>query len=140
MSLRLSATPQERRRARRIKRDSRAQLIFWPAIARSAPLDVELIDYSSTGVGVLHDQAILIGQKFVLTEPFVTRGSTCIYTVARCDRREDGQFIVGLHACTSTDQVPSLEHGKRREDSWAGVAFIVATVIAAAAVVAMTMR
>src|SRR5262245_33950588 len=88
----------DRRRAPRIRRDSKAQLLFWPATTRTAPIDVQLVDYSSTGVGVLNHEAIIIGQKFVLREPFVTHGSTCLYTVARCSKRDDGYYIIGLHA------------------------------------------
>ena len=139
MSLQISNSTSDRRRARRIKRESLAQLMFWPTTRRCTPIDVQMLDYSSTGVGVLHDEAMLIGQKFILKEPFVTKGGTCLYAVARCDKRDDGRFTVGLHACREEQVIPDVEE-KPVEPvrGWTAVAFIAATAIATAALLTMT--
>jgi hypothetical protein len=127
----------DRRRAPRFKRDSAAQLIFWPASSRTAALDVRLVDYSRTGVGVLNHEAIRIGQKFVLREPFVTRGSTCIYTVVRCDQRGDGYFSIGLLA-TSADETPPAPEPVD-DGQWMEVAYFAFALIGAIAIVAMAL-
>jgi len=102
----------EKRRAPRFQHVSRAQLIFWPSTRRIAPIDVQVVDYSSTGVGIVHDEALLLGQTYVLREPLVTEGHTCMYTVARCDRRADGRFSIGLHICNTLEDAlePREEH------------------------------
>jgi hypothetical protein len=87
----------EKRQATRVPRHSRAQLIFWPANSRIAPIEVEVVDYSTTGIGLLHTEGFPPGQKFIVREPFVTGGSTCIYTVVRSDPRKDGMYSIGLH-------------------------------------------
>jgi hypothetical protein len=128
----------DRRRAPRFKRNSKAQLIFWPASPRTAPIDVQLVDYSRTGVGVVNHEAIIVGQKFVLREPFVTHGSTCIYTVVRCSKCDDGHYIIGLHATPSeeptlaTEPVPGIS-------KWLRIGYFVFAVIGAIAIVAMAM-
>jgi hypothetical protein len=126
----------ERRRAPRFKRESNAQLIVWPASTRTAPITVRLVDYSRTGVGLLHDEAILIGQKFVLREPFVTRDSTCIYTVARCQKRHDGHFIIGLHVATASDAATEPAPAPD-ENRLASIGFFLFALIGAIGVVAM---
>lgn len=87
----------EKRRATRVPRKSHAQLIFWPAGPRSNPIDVQVVDYSLTGIGIISAETLPPGQKFVVREPFVTSGNTCIYTVVRSDQRPDGSYSVGLH-------------------------------------------
>ena len=127
----------DRRRAPRIKRESNAQLIFWPASTRTAPMDVRLIDYSRTGVGVLHDEAILIGQKFVLREPFVTRDSTCIYTVARCEKRNDGHFIIGLHVAAPIEAAQPEPEPKPEPSRWMVFGYFLFALVGAILIVSM---
>src|SRR4051812_31400790 len=89
---------QEQRRAPRHRFDPPAQLVPWPASSRTAPIDVWLIDYSATGVGLLHTEALRVGQKFILRQSMVTdESASCVFTVVRCDPRDDGQYNVGLH-------------------------------------------
>lgn len=87
----------EPRNAPRFARDSRAQLLIHPAGRHSHPIDVTVTDYSKTGIGVLHSEGLLMGQTFIVREPFVTHNGTCIYTVVRSERRPDGMFSIGLH-------------------------------------------
>ena len=87
----------EPRNTPRFARDSRAQLLIHPAGRHSHPIDVTVIDYSKTGIGVLHSEGLLLGQTFIVREPFVTHNGTCIYTVVRSERRPDGMFSIGLH-------------------------------------------
>src|SRR5688500_13223242 len=55
----------ERRRAKREALGTRGQLIRCPASSRTAPIDVQFSDRSSTGVGIVHHEPLPIGQKVV---------------------------------------------------------------------------
>jgi hypothetical protein len=97
----------ELRQAPRYRRQSRAQLILWPAGPRVSPIDVEVVDFSATGLGIAHDDPLLIGQMYIVREPWLTSGSSCLYTIVRSDRRPDGRFSIGLHV--SNTLVDDLE-------------------------------
>ena len=87
----------ENRRAPRFTRKSRAQLLLYPSGRHPHPIDVAVVDYSVTGIGIIHHEGLLVGQKFVVREPHVTHGNTCLFTVVRSDRRPDGKYSIGLH-------------------------------------------
>jgi hypothetical protein len=85
------------RRAARVKRKSRAQLLLYPSGRHPHPIDVTIVDYSATGIGVVHTVGLLVGQKFIVREPHVTRDNTCLYTVVRSEPMPDGRFSIGMH-------------------------------------------
>jgi hypothetical protein len=85
------------RRAKRVKRKSRAQLLLYPSGRHPHPIDVTVIDYSATGIGIVHTEGLLVGQKFIVREPYVTRDNTCLFTVVRSEPRPDGTFSIGMH-------------------------------------------
>jgi hypothetical protein len=89
--------PTELRRAARVRRKSRAQLLLYPAGRHPHPIDVTIVDYSATGIGIIHSEGLLVGQKFIVREPHVTEGKTCLYTVVRSEARTDGSFSIGMH-------------------------------------------
>ncbi|HYO09353.1 MAG TPA: hypothetical protein VER17_10310 [Tepidisphaeraceae bacterium] len=132
------ACPQgaEKRRAPRFRRNSDAQLLLWPAGPRTLPIDVKVSDYSSTGLGVVHDETLLIGQVYVVREPFVTDGTSCMYTVARSDRRPDGRFSIGLHKCnTLEDDLEPKEDHVTPPSRWVQVLFLLFSLVGAVTVV-----
>ena len=91
----------DNRAARRLRRMSTAQLLNYPAGRHQHPIEVQVTDYSATGIGVIHSEGLLIGRKFVVREPHVTDGNTCLFTVVRSDPRPDGTFSIGLHVGNS---------------------------------------
>ena len=91
----------ENRAAIRLPRSSTAQLLHYPAGRHQHPIDVQVIDYSATGIGIIHSEGLLVGKKFVVREPHVTDGNTCLFTVVRSDPRADGTFSIGLHVGNS---------------------------------------
>ena len=93
----------ENRRAPRFSRKSRAQLLLFPSGRHPHPIDVTVVDYSVTGIGILHNEGLLVGQKFIVREPHVTNGNTCLFTVVRSDPRPDGTYSIGLHVGNSLD-------------------------------------
>lgn len=91
----------DNRVAPRQPRQSTAQLLLYPSGRHPHPIDVQVVDYSSTGIGVVHSEGLLVGKKFVVREPHVTDGNTCLFTVVRSDPRPDGTFSIGLHVGNS---------------------------------------
>jgi hypothetical protein len=101
----------DNRAAARLPRSSTAQLLQYPAGRHTHPINVKVTDYSSTGIGVIHTEGLIIGRTFVVREPHVTTGNTCLFTVVRSDPRPDGTFSIGLHVgnSLSDEHDPLLE-------------------------------
>lgn len=91
----------DHRAAPRQPRQSTAQLLHYPSGRHPHPIDVQVTDYSKTGIGIIHHEGLLVGKKFVVREPHVTDGNTCLFTVVRSDPRPDGTFSIGLHVGNS---------------------------------------
>ena len=115
-----AAKSSDNRAAPRNARSSSAQLLQYPAGRHTAPIDVQVTDYSSTGIGVIHTEGLIIGRKFVVREPHVTNGNTCLFTVVRSDPRPDGTFSIGLHVgnCLADEHDPLLELPRAPGISW----------------------
>jgi hypothetical protein len=77
---------------------SRAQLLRYPPGRHTPAIDVMVTDYSESAIGVIYEQGLLVGQLFVVREPHITQGHTCLYSVARCEQLEDGRHSVRLCA------------------------------------------
>ena len=91
----------DNRVAPRAPRESTAQLLQYPAGRHQHPIEVQVTDYSETGIGIIYHEGLLIGRTFVVREPHVTKGKTCLFTVVRSDPRADGTFSIGLHVGNS---------------------------------------
>jgi len=104
-------TSSDNRVAPRLPRLSTATLLNYPAGRHQHPIEVQVTDYSATGIGVIHSEGLLIGRRFVVREPHVTKRNTCIFTVVRSDPRPDGSFSIGLHIGNSlgNEHDPLLE-------------------------------
>jgi hypothetical protein len=127
----------EVRTAVRIPHRAPAQLMLWPAGPRTAPIDVQVVDYSRVGVGIVTGEIILVGQKYVLRESEVTRGTnTCLYQVVRCDRRPDGRYSVGLRICEDQMDLEPREEPPRRLSLRMQWAYFIFALLGATAVLA----
>lgn len=94
----------ERRAEPRIEFETTAQLMPYPQARHAHFIDVRVLNYSETGIGLVHDQGLLVGQLYVVREPTITAGHTCLYSVIRSDRQPDGTFHIGLRTVsTMTD-------------------------------------
>jgi hypothetical protein len=98
-----SAGTIDNRVAPRLPRVSTAQLLQYPAGRHQHPIEVQVTDYSETGIGIIYHEGLIIGRTFVVREPHVTHGKTCLFTVVRSDARPDGTFSIGLHIGNSLD-------------------------------------
>src|SRR4051812_18086968 len=77
----------ERRRAKRVPIESQAELFRCPSSSRTAPVKVAVRDVSATGVGVLSDEPLPVGQKYVVKEPtIISKQKSVLYTVVRAER------------------------------------------------------
>ena len=93
----------DRRSEPRTPYRSRAQLLPYPPARHQQVIDVTVVDYSETGVGLTYNEGLLIGQLFVVREPRITRDHTCLYRVVRCEKRPDGVYSIGLIALKPLD-------------------------------------
>jgi hypothetical protein len=88
----------DRRRASRVAKKFVTQMTPWSPGHASVPFEVVLTDVSATGAGIVHDRPLEIGVRHLLTVP---RGEnerpiTLEFTVARCEDRGNGQYVIGL--------------------------------------------
>src|SRR4051794_3964636 len=72
-----------------------APLLGYPPARHSRVLDVDVVDYSESGIGIVYSEGLMIGQLFVVREPHVTRGRTCLYSVVRCEPSGLRQYSIG---------------------------------------------
>lgn len=131
---------EELRAAPRTRRQSTAQLLLHPAGRHPHPIDVTVVDYSATGIGIIHTEGLLIGQRFVVREPHVTRDNTCLFTVVRSDRRTDGTYSIGLHVSNTLagEHDPLLaEHAAPGVAPWLKALYLIFAIGGAITVVVM---
>lgn len=102
-----SERPEDRRGAPRFPHSGRAHLLICPGSRRTVPIEAAVVDYSETGLGLISDVSLAIGQKYVVRDPTLPVQDTLIYMVARCESRPDGTFRIGLHH-TRFDAVPDV--------------------------------
>ena len=87
----------ERRGAPRMRVDAPAELRLCPATSRTTPVRVKVSDVSSTGLGILHESPLPVGQKCVVKTPTLPSDQACLYTVVRAVPLGAGAFHIGLH-------------------------------------------
>jgi hypothetical protein len=97
-------TGRERRRAERKPMQSHAELYRCPSSSRATPLKVAVKDVSATGVGVVHDEPLPVGQKYVVKEPLISQQKSVLYTVVRAERMGADKYSIGLHASHLIDE------------------------------------
>ena len=95
----------ERRRACRVKHKVPAKISPWKGKPRAVnPLEVTIEDFSTTGVGLIHTEALRIDDRFLLEVPRPERSPLwVVLRVVRCLPMDDGNYGVGLEACELLD-------------------------------------
>src|SRR4051812_22609486 len=82
--------PAERRRDTRVRHRVDAQIAPWKRGKQGEPFGVRIEDFSPGGVGLLHGQAMLPGNDFVLRVPRPDLPELILLlTVVRCVPQED---------------------------------------------------
>jgi hypothetical protein len=97
----------DRRRSTRLRQKFVTQMTPWAPGHASVPFEVVISDMSDVGVGIIHDEPMKIGLRHLLTVPREGGGTpvTLEYIVARCDRRSDGGYSIGLEKSVARDSV-----------------------------------
>ncbi|HEX8522248.1 MAG TPA: PilZ domain-containing protein [Tepidisphaeraceae bacterium] len=116
----------DRRTAPRFPHQSTAQLVLCPASRRKGRVNVRVEDYSVHGIGATHDEPLPLGQKYIVIEPYVTRGGSTIYTVVRCNEMPDGRYSIGLQMVRTVrdpveqmmDEIVPLEDESATKHGW----------------------
>jgi len=88
----------ERRRSARVRKKFISQMTPWAPGLASVPFEVIIEDISDVGAGIIHDQALEIGIRHLLTVPRDDgKPITREYIVARCiPRGTEGKYTIGL--------------------------------------------
>ena len=87
-----------RRAFERNRMGTSGELVLCPGTSRTQPIPVRVEDCSTTGIGIVHDEPLPRGQKFVIREPTLSNRPSVLFTVVRCDELASGRYSVGLHA------------------------------------------
>jgi hypothetical protein len=97
----------DRRRAARATQKFVTQMTPWAPGHASVPFEVVINDMSETGVGIIHDQPLKVGLRHLLTVPGAAgkKPLTLEYLVVRCERRGDGNYMIGLERSIARDSV-----------------------------------
>jgi len=95
----------ERRRACRIRHRVVARIAPWNGRRpRGDALQVTIEDFSTTGVGLVHTQALRQGDRYLLEVPRADKKPIwVVLRVARCLPMDDGTYGVGLEAIELLD-------------------------------------
>jgi hypothetical protein len=97
--------PAERRRDTRVRHRVDAQIAPWKREKQGEPFSVRIEDFSPGGVGLVHAEAMLPGNDYVLRVPRPDLPELILLlTVVRCVPQEDGTFLIGLELSTVMDQ------------------------------------
>ena len=92
------AVAEDRRRSARVKKKFISQMTPWAAGLASAPFEVIIEDVSDVGAGIIHDRALEIGIRHLLTVPREDgKAITREYIITRCvPRGTEGRYTIGL--------------------------------------------
>jgi hypothetical protein len=105
----------ERRRAVRRRIDGAGELRARSAGPRVRVIPVVIRDLSATGVGIVHNGPLTVGEKFVVKqqEALPAEGPQ-EFTVVRSDSTSEGRYSIGLHASNLLDPRAAM-HSRRRD-------------------------
>jgi hypothetical protein len=87
----------ERRRATRFPLNSSAELIRVPSSSRAAPIKVKVKDVSATGIGVMYNEPLPLGERYVVKESTISRRKSVLFTVVRADQIGENNYSIVLH-------------------------------------------
>jgi hypothetical protein len=89
--------PVERRRSQRVRVWCRAQIVPWSGAPCGDAIDVVIVDFSTTGIGILHTGRLKVRARYLLEIPRPEQHPLrVVFTVVRCDETDGGMFDVEL--------------------------------------------
>jgi HD-like signal output (HDOD) protein len=75
----------EKRKAKRMRRDGKIQIVPCARGTLGIPVLVKLRDLSASGIGITHTQRLEVGSQFIIRLETGGTLKTLLYTVRRCD-------------------------------------------------------
>ena len=79
-------------------------------------MSVVVRDISATGVGIVHDLPLPVGEKYAVKQDALPPDPPGLFTVVRSDAMPDGQYGIGLHASHLLDPRAAAVQSRRRGD------------------------
>jgi hypothetical protein len=128
----------ERRRAVRRRIDAAGELRACSRRSPAAVMSVVVRDVSATGIGIMHDVPLAVGQKFAVKQDAVSADTPGLFTIVRSDAMPDGRYGIGLHATHLLDPRAALQRG-RGANKMRAVLAVVASVVIIVALIALMM-
>ena len=95
----------ERRRSMRFKHITPAEICEWKRGRPGEPFNVQIEDFSPTGVGMIHGTELPAGGQYLIKVPRQKWGDLIVLmTVVRSAQRESGEFQIGLELSSVIDK------------------------------------
>jgi hypothetical protein len=123
----------DRRRAPRTPLNTHGQLLVCPADNRSVPIPVTFKDASATGIGVVAQEPLALGHKYVVKEQTLSKREAVLFTVVRTRALDDHHFFAGLHATHLMRQLEAADASQRGASAAGAIDYPAAHQAAAAA-------
>ena len=100
--------PAERRRDPRVNLRTEAQIAQWKRNQQGSSFTVRIMDFSPSGVGLVHTAELKIGSEYLLRVPRPEMEELVVLmTVVRCKPLEDGTFWIGMELSSVMDRSAS---------------------------------
>ena len=112
--------PPDRRRDPRVNLRTDAEISQWKHNRQGNTFTVRIMDFSPSGVGLLHTGEMQIGSEYFLRVPRPERDELVVLmTVVRCKPLEDGTFWVGMELssvmdCDAVGKLVDVVRGPKR--------------------------
>ena len=94
----------DRRSTDRLVVNAEGELKSCAQFARSQPMAVKVCDVSPGGLGIVHSEPLPSGTQYVVKQASFSPEQPRLYTVTRSKVKQDGTFVIGLHASQPTEQ------------------------------------
>jgi hypothetical protein len=104
----------DRRRTQRIRQSCIAEISPWHGNRAGTAFGVHIEDFSTTGVGITHNDRLKVGQQYLLEIPRPDqRPLAVVFTVVRCSQTAGGLFNVELAPDEVLDVAFSISNQRR---------------------------
>ena len=130
----------DRRRAPRTPLNTHGQLLVCPADNRSVPIPVTFKDASATGIGVVAQEPLALGHKYVVKEQSLSKCDAVLFTVVRTKALDNRHFFAGLHATHLMRQLKAADASQAGASAVGAIDYPTAHQAAAAAASAHAAR
>ena len=97
--------PTERRRDLRVRHRVDAQICAWKDSRQGHPINVRIVDFSVSGVGLIHHTPMEVGAEYLIRIPRPEMGELVVLiSVVRCVPTGQGGYHVGMELRSVMDR------------------------------------